>query len=198
MARLFKIQKEKRAVFLDRDGVIVREPPHYVYKIEDIHILPRVAEAISLLRKDNFKIVVVSNQAGIARGYFEKKDAKAFNRIMEERLRDAKAFIDAIYYCPHHPEAEILMYRTNCKCRKPKPGMLLRASREHAINLSQSFLVGDKWSDIDAGRSAGCRTVLVQTGLGKDEFQKRKDGADFFAEDLYEAASIIINLKRGL
>lgn len=191
MAPSFKKNK-KRAVFLDRDGVIVREPPHYVYKIEDLHILPRVAEAISLLRKENFKIVVVSNQAGIARGYFDKKDAEIFNHIMEERLRDAGAFIDAIYYCPHHPEAEVLRYRTHCECRKPNSGMLIRASREHAINLSQSFLVGDKWSDIDAGRNAGCGTILVQTGLGQEELKKRKNGADFLAKDLYEAANIII------
>lgn len=124
------------------------------------------AEAIKLLKKTGFKVVIFTNQAGIARGYFSEQTLQRIHQVMENMLQAQGAYLDAIYYCPHHPTEGIGLYRITCNCRKPGPGMLLRAAGELGIDLSRSFVVGDKMSDLEAGRLVGCQGILVRTGYG--------------------------------
>lgn len=180
------------AVFLDRDGVIIQEPPHYVYRPDQLKLVPKSEEAIKLLNKNNFKVVVVTNQAGIAKGYYLEKEAILFNQLMKEELERHNASIDAIYYCPHHPEATIKKYRIDCDCRKPRSGMLKKAEKELNIDLKQSFMIGDKKSDIDAGKDVGCKAIMVLTGYGKEESKIKNIKYDFIAKNLYSAVEYIL------
>ena len=181
-----------RAVFLDRDGVITQDPPHYAHKLSQLKLISRSADAIRLLNENGFVIFVVSNQAGIAYGYYQEEDALLFNQAMKEKLEKDGAYIDVIYYCPHHPEAKIERYRVDCNCRKPKPGMLKRAEKELNIDLKQSFMVGDKMSDIEAGKRAGCETIMVKTGHGMGELENNEIECDHVANDLYDAVEYIL------
>lgn len=184
-----------RAVFLDRDGVITQDPPHYAHKLSQLALIPRSADAIRLLNENEFKVIVVSNQSGIARGYYREEDAVLFNQAMKEMLGNNSARIDAIYYCPHHPEAKIDKYRIDCNCRKPKPGMLKRAEEELDIDSKQSFMVGDKLSDIEAGKRGGCKTIMVRTGHGIEELKSNEISCDYIANDLYDAVERILYLS---
>lgn len=183
-----------KAVFLDRDGVITKEPPYYTHKIDQLELIPKSAEAIRLLNESGFKVIVVSNQAGVARGYYQEKDIKIYNNEMKRQLEVKDAYIDAIYYCPHHPDAAIEKYKINCNCRKPKPGMLRQAEKDLNINLKHSFLVGDKMSDIEAGYRAGCKAILVLTGQGNNEskkISKMNIKPGYISKDLFAAIQII-------
>jgi len=181
-----------QGVFLDRDGVITSDPPHYAHKVDQLKLIPGSAGAIHLLNKNGFKVIVVSNQSGIARGYYTEKDIHIFNKSLKKELKKKEAQIDAFYYCPHHPEAKVKKYTAVCKCRKPKPGMIIQAAKEHNIYLSESFMVGDRQSDILAGKNAGCKTIHVLTGVGRDQNLKYKIEADFTSKDLLEAVESII------
>src|SRR5262249_42908016 len=145
-----------RAVFLDRDGVINHKAPEgeWITRWEDLRFLPRVADAISVLRRAGFRIVVISNQRCVAWGLIRYNDLELIHQQMRSSLARNGATIDAIYYCPHEKDVR-------CGCRKPAPGMLLRAQHEHEIDLSASWMVGDSESDIATGKNAGCRTVLL-------------------------------------
>lgn len=183
--------KINRAVFIDRDGVIIQEPPHYIYRPDQLKFIPGSIEAIKLLNDYNFKIIIVTNQAGVAYGYYLEKDVILFNRLMKEELILYGAHIDAIYYCPHHSEAKVIKYRLNCDCRKPKPGMLKKAEKELNIDLKSSYMIGDKKSDIEAGNIVGCKTTLVLTGHGKEELNRYNIEYDYIAKDLYNAVYFI-------
>ena len=188
----------KIAVFLDRDGVITQDPPHYAYRLDQLKLIPKSAEAIRLLNKNNFQVIVVSNQSGVARGYYKEKDLMKFNYALEEELKKDDAYIDAIYYCPHHPEAKIERYKINCNCRKPKPGMLKKAAKELNIDLKLSFMIGDKLSDIEAGKRAGCKTIIVKTGYGIEELKNKTINCDYIADDLYYAVKHILYLSSNI
>jgi D-glycero-D-manno-heptose 1,7-bisphosphate phosphatase len=187
-----------RAVFLDRDGVITQEPPHYAHELSQLELIPKSADAIRLLNENGFVVIVASNQAGIAHGYYREEDAILFHQAMKENLAKEGAYIDAIYYCPHQPEAKIERYRVDCDCRKPKPGMLTRAEKELNIDLKQSFIVGDKLSDIEAGKRAGCKTIMVRTGQGVEELKSNEIDCDYVANDLYDAVQHILYLSHKL
>ncbi len=186
-----------RAVFLDRDGVITQEPPHYAHRPDQLALIPRSGEAVRLLNENEILVVVVSNQAGIAHGYFREEDTALFNRALGEELGKLGAHIDAFYYCQHHPEAEMEDYRTDCDCRKPGPGMLLKAARDMGIDLPKSFMIGDKLTDIESGKKAGCGTVLVKTGQGMEALKNGSIWCDFIADDLYQAAEYILDLSHN-
>lgn len=178
------------AVFLDRDGVICEEK-NYVHRKEDFVILPKVAEAIRLLNQNRYKVIVVTNQGGIAKGLYSLKEMEVLHEHMIQLLLKEKASIDKIYFCPHHPGGVIPEYRQSCLCRKPSPGMLHQAQRDFHLYLKESFLVGDKTSDIKAGERAGCKTILVETGYGgKDATMPANP--HFKAKDLYTAVTQII------
>jgi D-glycero-D-manno-heptose 1,7-bisphosphate phosphatase len=165
---------KKRAVFLDRDGTINEEVGH-LGKIEKMIIYPDSSAAIRMLNEAGFKVVLITNQAGVARGYFDEDTVKKVNEHLMTELALDGAKIDAAYFCPHHPEFGNDDYRKNCDCRKPEPGMLIRAANDLNIDLSASFMVGDTAKDIVAGKKAGCRTVLVLTGHGEQESKKIPD-----------------------
>jgi D-glycero-D-manno-heptose 1,7-bisphosphate phosphatase len=154
-----------RAVFLDRDGVLI-EDVDLLTETSQIRILPGVPQALNLLRAGGFGLFVVSNQTVVARGLLTEAEVEHMNEEINRQLARASsgAGIDQFYFCPHHPKATDLAYRLDCDCRKPRPGLLLQAAREHALSLPSSFMVGDRITDIIAGASAGCRTILVQTG----------------------------------
>ena len=190
-----------KAVFLDRDGVITKEPPQYAHRIDQLELIPKSAEAIRLLNKSGFKVIVVSNQSGVAKGYYQEKDIEIYNSAMKKKLEEKSAYIDAIYYCPHYSEATIEAYKIDCDCRKPKPGMLMRAKRDLDLDLKHSFLVGDKISDIEAGYRAGCKTILVLTGQGNDELKKNSKiniKPSYISKDLYAASQIINGNMKSL
>ena len=181
-----------RAVFLDRDGVITQEPPYYAYQLSQLELILKSAEGIRLLNESGFLVVLVSNQSGIARGYYEEEDAARFNQALAQKLAEEGAHIDAIYICPHHPEAKIEKYRLECDCRKPKPGMLKMAEEALEIDLKQSFMIGDKSIDVEAGKRAGCKTVMVKTGYGVEELRSKQIECNYAADDLYDAAEYIL------
>jgi D-glycero-D-manno-heptose 1,7-bisphosphate phosphatase len=153
-----------RAVFLDRDGVLV-DDQGFLVRTEQICVLKGVPAALQKLKAAGMFLVVVSNQAAVARGLINESELVELNRAILDQIEHAGGpQLDAVYYCPHHPEATLLEYRVVCQCRKPRPGMIVQAAAEHGLDLQASFLVGDRISDIAAGRAAGCRTVLVTCG----------------------------------
>jgi len=177
----------RRAVFLDRDGVLNKDPPHYAHRLDQLKMIPRSDEAVRLLKDNGYFLVIISNQSGVALGYYPEVQVSVFNNALLKEIRKKGGDIDAVYYCPHHPDAVICKYKKNCSCRKPKPGMILQAAQEHNIDLKNSFVVGDKEGDIKAGNTAGCRTILVLTGHGTDELSKIKTGDCLIASDLFDA-----------
>lgn len=184
---------KNKAVFLDRDGVIIKEPPYYIYRPDQLILIPGSADTIKLLNKNGFLVVIVTNQAGVAHGYYSENDVLAFHQLMKKKLEKKGAKIDAIYYCPHHPESKIEKYRVDCNCRKPKPGMLQKAEKELNIDLKRSLMIGDKISDIEAGKSVGCKTIMVLTGHGKEESKFKNIECDFTADDLYHTIEYILH-----
>lgn len=177
-------------IFLDRDGVITQEPPYYAHKINELRLIKGSTKAIRKLNTLGFKVIVITNQSGIAKGYFKLKQMQDFNKEMLKRLKKKHAFIDDIFYCPHHTEGIIKKYIKNCHCRKPKIGLFKKAQKKHYINYNNSYFIGDKASDIQAGINAGCKTLLVLTGQGKKEIKKNIK-YDFIASNLLEAVNII-------
>lgn len=153
----------KRAVFIDRDGTLNVEK-NYLWRIEDFEFIPGAPEAIRRLNRAGFLVVVVTNQAGVARGYFQLEDVDRLHRYIQGLLVASEARVDAFYVCPHHPD--FTDPAVNCQCRKPAPGMLLQAARELGIDLNESYMIGDKVADVEAGQSAGCQPLLVRTGYG--------------------------------
>ena len=156
----------KRAVFLDRDGTII-EDDGYISDVARIHLFPWSGEAIVRLRDAGFLIVVVTNQAGVARGYFEEAFIEEAHRHLDALLASQGATIDAYYYCPHHPDGLVAPYARACDCRKPAPGMISRAAADLDIDVPGSFVVGDKWLDVELAQRAGATGVLVRTGYGQ-------------------------------
>ena len=155
------------AVFLDRDGTLIREE-HYLSRPEQVSLLPGAAAAVRTLNEAGMPVVVVTNQAGVARGIFPESRIAEVHARLADLLAVEGARVDAFYHCPHHPSANIDAYRCDCECRKPRPGLLRTAARELGLDLSRSWMVGDKRSDLEAGAAAGCRTVLVRTGYGAE------------------------------
>jgi len=174
-----------RAVFLDRDGVVVKDKGYH-YMISDLELMEGAAGAIAKLNKMGYLAIIVSNQSGIARGYFSEKALLQFNEHLLKELDALGAKVDGIYYCPHHPtEAKVKKYLIDCECRKPKPGMLLEAANDHNIDLSKSWMVGDKETDVKAGLAAGCKTIYI--GAEKNKL------ADGNAANITEAVDIILS-----
>ena len=158
----------RRAIIMDRDGTVCDEVG-YVNHVDRVRLLPRSAEAVRAANEAGFQTVVVTNQAGVARGYFAESLVDEVHERIRALLAHEGARLDGIYYCPHHPEVGATAYRKACTCRKPLPGMLLRARDEMGIDLSASYMVGDSIKDVEAGHRAGTTSVLVLTGYGKGE-----------------------------
>jgi D,D-heptose 1,7-bisphosphate phosphatase len=191
-----------RAVFLDRDGVVnelVYFQEHEIidspFTARQFNILPGVTEAIKRFHSASYLVVVVSNQPGIAKGHMSEDAFEAIKQKMKNELSKANEYLDGEYYCLHHPESSVSELRKICDCRKPKPGLLLRASRDMHIELNCSWLIGDNISDIKAGSNAGCRTVLI--GKMKCEvcalMEEQNTRPEKIAANLQEAAEYVLN-----
>lgn len=181
--------KKHPAIFLDRDGVIIKEK-EYQSNPENIEFLTGSIEALQNLSRDHLT-VVVSNQSGIARGYFSQEDVVKFHQALDKILRQEGVEISAWYICPHGPDDA-------CPCRKPRPGMILQAVRELPINLETSWIVGDKSSDIATGNASGLRTILVRTGYAGNEPGAKAVRPDYTVDNLLAAVEIINNVSSGL
>lgn len=153
------------AIFLDRDGVVI-DDVHYLASPAQVRLIPGSADAIASLNRAGWPVVVVTNQSGVARGLFTTDGVHAVHEHLSEQLAGYGAKIEAYYFCPHYPTADVPAYRVDCSCRKPKPGMLLQAAEELGLDLTQSWMIGDKVSDLAAGAAAGASTILVRTGHG--------------------------------
>lgn len=186
----------RRAIFLDRDGT-VSEEVGYVNHISRLRLLPRTVEAVRKINDSEFLAVLVTNQAGVARGYFKEELVRRVHARLQEMLAEGRARLDGIYYCPHHPTVGEPPYRRDCNCRKPKPGMIEAAREELAIDLSGSFMVGDKYSDIVFAHSVGMKGVLVKTGYGLGEIEGFSadwtEQPDQISEDLSDAVDWILS-----
>ncbi len=185
----------KKAVFLDRDGTI-NEQMGYINHISRFVLLPGVGAAIGRLNEHNIPVIVVTNQSGLARGYFPKVLLDEVHAKMTEQLAAEGAHIDGLYICPHHPEAAQEKYRKTCSCRKPKTGLLEQAAAELNLDLQQSFMVGDRWSDLKCGAAVGAAPILVLSGYGRGDQQyigpQQKIQPAFVAEDLNAAVDWIL------
>lgn len=185
----------RAAVFLDRDGT-VNEEVGYLSDLSRLRLLPGTAAAIRMLNEAGLAVVLVTNQSGVARGYFPESFVHDTHELLTRMLADDGARLDGIYYCPHHPTAGEPPYRQECGCRKPETGLLDRAARELGLDLHASFMVGDKWSDVELGQRAGCRSILVRTGFGHDDEGNRRpphlSDPDYVAHDLAEAADWVL------
>ncbi len=179
-----------RAVFLDRDGVINVEK-EYLHRIGDFEFLPGVPQALRLLKEAGFLLIVVTNQSGVARGYYSLEDVDRLHRHLQDQLAPYGAAVDGFYVCPHHPEHGAGDLTINCSCRKPLPGMIEKAVVDFQIDPARSYLVGDKLSDIEAGQAAGCRSFLVRTGYGGRDAEVVPDDVAIF-DDLPAAARAIL------
>jgi len=178
-----------RAVFLDRDGTI-NVDRGYVYSRDQFEWIPGAVEAIRRLNEAGLLVVVVTNQGGVGHGFYTEADIRVLHRFMSAELERAGAAIDAYYYCPWHPDAVIDKYRGDDACRKPRPGMLLCAATDLGIDVAASWMVGDKVSDIEAGRRAGAHTILVRTGYGAEA--EPRANAEQVADDLTGAVDLIL------
>ena len=158
----------KRAVFLDRDGTMVEEAG-YLDRLERMVFFPYTVDAVRLLNRAGYSVIVVTNQAGIARGLLKESFVAEAHQHISERLAAGGAHIDAYYYCPHHPKGVVQELARTCPCRKPQPGMLRQAAADHGLDLSGSFVVGDRWHDVELAQNVGAQGILVRTGLGRRE-----------------------------
>jgi len=185
----------RRAIIMDRDGTVCDEVG-YVNHVERIRLLPRSAAAIRRANEAGYQTVVVTNQAGVARGYFDEGLVDEVHERVRHLLAEQGARLDGIYYCPHHPEVGAAGYRLACDCRKPKPGMLLRARDDMGIDLASSYMIGDSVRDVEAGQRAGCTTILVRTGYGRGELEHQPHrftvAPAHVADDLLEAVEWIL------
>ena len=183
------------AVFLDRDGTI-NEQMGYINHLCRFKLLAGAAEAIKLLNDAEIPVVVISNQSGLARGYFPEELLVAVHEKMDRLLAEKGAHVDGIYYCPHHPEAKEEKFRDTCNCRKPKPGLVFQAADELNLDPEKSFVVGDRWSDIKTAANCGAKSILVRTGYGRGDEEyigpHQEIQPDYKAEDLLEAVKWIL------
>jgi len=179
----------KRAVFLDRDGTINVEK-EYLFHPAEFEFIPGAEEAIARLNRGGFLVIVISNQSGVARGYYTEEDVFHLHQYADKRLAEKGAHVDAWLYCPHHPDGRG-SYALPCRCRKPQTGMFTEAADRFDIDLESSIMIGDKLIDIQAGKGAGCRSILVRTGYGAEQEDGLSAGSEVY-DDLLTAVKSIL------
>ena len=184
-----------RAVFLDRDGTI-NEDVGYISDPAEFELIPGAVAAMNRLRAAGFRLPLVTNQAGVGRGLMSEGQLNRVLVAFQDLLRREGTSVDGVYYCPHDPKEGIGAYKTACDCRKPGHGMLTRAARDLGIDLTRSYMIGDHWTDAEAGLRAGCRVVLLRTGHGPQEIEKlnqaQSSRLDYIADDLSAAADWVL------
>jgi D-glycero-D-manno-heptose 1,7-bisphosphate phosphatase len=192
------------AVFLDRDGVI-NEEVGYLDSLDKLMIISTAYKAIKLINVSGMKSVVISNQAGVAKGFFTEEFVNIVNQHIQDALNKKGAKIDKFYYCPHHSTEGKGIYRQDCNCRKPRPGMLLQAAKELNIDLAHSYFIGDRFRDMETAKKVGAKGILVKTGYGNDLLQDDgpdkatpENKPDFIAADILDAVQWIINDRKNI
>ncbi len=188
------MKKNNRAVFLDRDGTI-NEEAGYLDSLDKLIIFPAAFDAIRMINETGIKVVVVTNQSGVARGFFDEGFVNAVHARMNEIFRQKGAFIDRFYYCPHHPTEGIGKYRISCDCRKPAPGMVMKASEQLDIDLPGSYVVGDMAKDIELANNVGARGILVRTGYG-EKVNASDIKPAYIARDILDATKWIMRDRK--
>jgi D-glycero-D-manno-heptose 1,7-bisphosphate phosphatase len=181
------------AVFLDRDGTLLEEVG-YLDRLDRLKLFPYSIDAVRLLNRAGFRVVVVTNQAGVAHGVFDESFLAEAHRFLDEKMAPAGARVDRYYHCPHHPNAGLERYRMRCECRKPGTGMIRQAAADLDLDIPKSFVVGDRWLDIEMANGAGARGILVRTGYGATEEARPREGvtADAIVDNLIEATTWIL------
>jgi D-glycero-D-manno-heptose 1,7-bisphosphate phosphatase len=195
MGNIYSKQLMNRAVFLDRDGTVNVEVG-YLNNLEQLMLISGAGTAIKRLNEKGLKVVLVTNQSGVARGYFSESFVQETHVLLKQLLQKEGAIVDAIYYCPHHPKAGNSHFTTACDCRKPGTGMIDRAARDLRIDVKRSFVVGDKWSDVELGQRAGARSILVNSDFAPNDAGNVRPGylnkPDFIAHTITEAVEWIL------
>jgi D-glycero-D-manno-heptose 1,7-bisphosphate phosphatase len=184
-----------KAVFLDKDGTLIEDLPYNVDPAR-IRLTPRAEEGLRLLSGAGYALVVVSNQAGVGRGYFPEEALHPVVECLRLLLAEHGVELGGFYYCPHDPQSALPAYAATCSCRKPEPGLLLRAASERRFDLSQSWMIGDILDDIEAGRRAACKTILIDNGHETQWVLSGQRIPHYFSADLAEAARIILAADR--
>jgi len=179
-----------KAIFLDKDGTLVENVP-YNCSPKVMRLMPNVGEGLRTLQDAGYKLIVISNQSAVARGYFAEQDLKPLFKALRNYLSQYGVELDGIYYCPHHPEGAVIKYAKECLCRKPQPGLIQKAANIHNIDLSASWMIGDILHDIEAGNKAGCRTIMVDNGY-ETEWDLRGDRTPGFQVNSFKDVIDII------
>jgi D-glycero-D-manno-heptose 1,7-bisphosphate phosphatase len=196
------MKRGRKAVFLDRDGTLIQDKD-YLKDPDQVVLEPGAAEAVAGLNRSGFAVVLVTNQSGVARGYYTEEDVAAVHRRLESLLETEGARLDGVYYCPHYPEGAVEEYRQSCSCRKPASGMLLRAAEDLGIRLEGSYMIGDKLTDTEAARREGLTGILVRTGYGESEWkaclrEPEPESPDRVVLDLKEAVDFVFWAEKNL
>lgn len=190
---------QHKAAFLDRDGTMI-EDVGYLDRLERLSLFPYTIDAVRLLNASGFKVVVVTSQNGVANGILTEEFLAEAHAHMSKLFAAAGGRVEGYYYCPHSPNAPVERYRTECECRKPKPGMILAAARDHGLDLSRSIVIGDRWRDVEMGLAAGTKAVLVETGYGRTEATRRPAHVPPIpvTGTLIEAVSLVLQAEKGV
>jgi D-glycero-D-manno-heptose 1,7-bisphosphate phosphatase len=182
----------RKAVFIDRDGTLIKDIPYNsnpdLIRFEDYAI-----EFLQQLKKKNFLLIVISNQDGVAQGYFAEENVYKMHEAIRRMLLPHHVQVDAFYYCPHLPESKITAYAMDCDCRKPRPGLIFKAAKMFNINLDESWMIGDILNDIEAGNMAGCKTIFINNGNETEWLLKAERIPEYEVSNLEQAAEIILN-----
>lgn len=186
-----------RAIFLDKDGTLVEDIPYNVNP-SLLELTWQAGQALQILQQLGYALIVVTNQSGVARGLFTETALQPIHTRLCERLAQYGVALSGFYYCPHSPDGTVARYATACTCRKPMPGMLLRAAHEHGIDLSRSWMIGDILNDVEAGHRAGCRSVLIDNGNETEWKMSPLRAPDLTAPNLYAAATLIARAEAGI
>ncbi len=184
-----------KAVFIDRDGTLIKDVP-YNANPALIEFLPDAIETLSALKKNKFLLILISNQSGVARGFFSVEQLEKMHDVIQQTLSNFNVKLDAIYYCPHHPEGKIKEYTIECECRKPKPGLIFKAAAAYNIDLNNSWMVGDILNDVEAGNAAGCKTILLDNGNETEWILNEKREPAFTVESWLMIAQTIVSNEK--
>ncbi|HEY2726774.1 MAG TPA: HAD family hydrolase [Parafilimonas sp.] len=181
----------RKAVFIDRDGTLIKDIP-YNADTALIKLESYAAEMLQSLKRKNFLLIVISNQSGVARGFFSEADVNKMHETIQQKLSAYNIQLDAFYYCPHLTDGTIKEYSIDCNCRKPKPGLIYKAAKDFDINLNKSWMIGDILNDVEAGKTAGCKTILINNGNETEWILNIQRTPDYEAKNLEDAAQIIL------